>query len=221
MTKTTSFKLSTLAAAFAAAVTTSAALLAPVSQAHAAGNPDQGVRCPAGFEGQLSGNAFKCVKTVTVNLSGIPANQCQADAPFDNFQKQNGFRDLCVHRDSNIPSNVDPTAFDNGQVVIRIPVGAALPKNLAGRTPLRTINGERVFRLNENADFIFYDRSKTLNAKAAITLAAQERANEIALGVQRDEVNARLLQVSTTQVDASGSLDKIEGRISVTTFAKP
>jgi hypothetical protein len=189
------------------------------SVSFAAGDPDSGVRCPAGYDAQFSGGALKCVKPVTLDLTNTAGLECTHDAPFDNFQKMSrGQRDICVHRDSNIPGNANLADFENGQVVISIPVGAALPRNLAGRQPLRVVNGLRFFSINENADFLFYDKSKTVAAIAATKAKAVEIVNQRQLG---DEVKSKVTLISTTQPDASGSLDKVEGKVSLSAFARP
>jgi hypothetical protein len=189
---------------------------------YAAASPDVGVSCPVGFTGQLSGGSFRCTKQVTIDLTNESGRECLVDAPFDNFQKMtNNQRDICVHRDSNIPSNANLAEFENGQVLIAIPVTAQLPRNLAGRQPVKVVNGLRFFRINENADFIFYDRSKTIDQLARAKTKAIEVVTERQLGVPGTDVHATVGQIATTQPDFSGSLDKIEGRVNVTTFARP
>jgi hypothetical protein len=210
-------KLTALASALVALGT-----LGSPSISVAAGNPDNGVRCPAGFEGQFAGGALKCVKPVTLDLTNTSGRECTQDAPFDNFQKMSqGQRDICVHRDSNIPGNANLAEFENGQVLIVIPVNAVLPRNLLGRQPVKVVNGLRFFRVNENADFIFYDRSKTISSLAAGKAKAVEVATQRQLNVPSEEVNSRVASITTSQADFSGSLDKIEGKVNLTTFARP
>jgi hypothetical protein len=210
-------KLTALASALFALGT-----VASPSTSVAAGNPDNGVHCPAGFDAQFAGGALKCVKPVTLDLTNTSGRECTQDAPFDNFQKMSqGQRDICVHRDSNIPGNANLAEFENGQVLIVIPVNAVLPRNLLGRQPVKVVNGLRFFRVNENADFIFYDRSKTISSLAAGKAKAVEVATQRQLNVPSEEVNSRVASITTSQADFSGSLDKIEGKVNLTTFARP
>jgi hypothetical protein len=209
-------KLTALASALFALGT-----VATPSSSVAAG-PADGVRCPAGFEAQFANGALKCVKPVTINLTNEGGRECLQDAPFDNFQKMSGGqRDICVHRDSNIPGNANLAEFENGQVLIVIPVGAVLPRNLVGRQPLRVVNGQRFFRVNENADFLFYDRSKSVGHLATIKRVVAEKVAERTLNVPSADVASKLISITTTQPDFSGSLDKVEGKVDVLTFARP
>ncbi|MDB5927013.1 MAG: hypothetical protein JWN13_5949 [Betaproteobacteria bacterium] len=212
-------KLTALASALFALGT-----VASPSTSVAAGNPDNGVHCPAGFDAQFAGGALKCVKSVAFDLSNKePSLQCTLDAPFENFQRMaRSQRDICLHHDSSIGTTDSLADASNGQVLISIPVGALLPRNLVGRQPTKVVNGQRFFTINENADYIFYDQSKTVSARAASKAKAIEIANERTLGVPGDEVNSRVVSITTTQTDANGtSLDTIEGKVNVTTFARP
>jgi hypothetical protein len=205
-------KLTALASALVALGT-----LGSPSISVAADNPDNGVHCPAGFGAQFANGVLKCVKPITIDLTNTAGIECRQDAPFDNFQRMSqGQRDICVHRDSNIPGNANLAEFENGQVLIAIPVNAVLPRNLLGRQPVRVVNGQRFFRVNENADFIFYDRSNTITyiAKAKAKIA------EILDQKQVGEVSSHVDSITSTP-DFSGSLDKVVGNATLRAFARP
>jgi tRNA G26 N,N-dimethylase Trm1 len=89
---------------------------------------------------------------------------------------------------------------------------------LAGR-PVKTIGSFQVVEINPNADFIFYDQSKTLQRDVSIASAKALLKERTSLNVAQGELELGGATVRTTP-DANGSLDKIEATVSVFAFAQ-
>lgn len=185
----------------------------------AVASPNDGVRCPAGYESRFAGGALSCVKRVIDDVSNTSGRECTQDAPFSNFQRMAlGQRDICVSQDIVIGSSDNLADFENGKVVIRIPVGRALPPRLQGR-PVRTVGNFQLVQINPNADFIFYDQSKTLANKVAVAKAKATIVERRTLQVDADGVEIGNATVRSTP-DATGSLDRVEATIEVFAFPR-
>ena len=190
--------------------------------AHAASaSPDDGVRCASGFDPKFANGALVCVKHVVRNIDNATRQDCPADSPFSKFERMALHqRDICHNPAINIPSDSNLSNFENGQLVITIPRTVQLTGILVGRTPAKiNPDGSRVFRLNENADFIFFDRSKTANNAAKLLAKTVEVATERGLNVAADQVEAKVASIKS-DIDALGSLDRVNVNVDVFAFAK-
>jgi len=199
--------------------TTLFALGGAVAPSVASANPNDGVRCPSGYDARFANGALSCSKIVVDDISNTTGKECSLDAPFTNFQRMAlGQRDICLSPDVTIASNGNLADLENGRVVIRIPVGRPLPPRLAGR-PVKTIGSFQVVEINPNGDFIFYDQSKTLAKDVSIAGAKailKERARTQLPGAELELGGS---SVRTTP-DQTGSLDKIEASVTVFAFAQ-
>jgi len=185
----------------------------------AAASPNDGVRCPAGYEGRFANGALTCTKLVVDDISNTAGKECTLDQPFVNFQRMAlGQRDICLSPDVTIASNGSLADLENGRVVVRIPVGRALPPRLAGR-PVKTIGGFQIVEINPNADFIFYDQSKTMQKDVSIAGAKAIIRERTSTHLAGSELELGGTSVRTTP-DANGSLDKVEATVTVFAFAQ-
>lgn len=185
----------------------------------ASASPNDGVRCPAGYESRFAGGALSCVKRVIDDVSNTAGGECTRDTPFSNFQRMAlGQRDICVSSDIVIGSADNLADFENGRVVIKVPVGRPLPPRLQGR-PVRIVGNFQLVQINPNADFIFYDQSKTLEQKVAVAKAKATIVERRALNAQSDEIELGNTTVRSTP-DATGSLDRVEATIEVFALAR-
>jgi hypothetical protein len=209
-------KIATLPASVLAAVLTLGTAAVPTA---AVASPNDGVKCPAGYQGSFANGALTCLKRVVDDISNTTGKECSLDAPFTNFQRMAlGQKDICLSQDVTIASNGNLADLENGRVVIRIPAGRPIPARLAGR-PVKTIGSFQVVEINPNADFIFYDQSKTLQREVAVASAKALIKERTSLNVAQGELELGGATVRTTQ-DANGSLDKIEATVSVFAFAQ-
>jgi len=187
----------------------------------AAASPNDGVKCPAGYEGRFANGALTCTKRIVDDISNLAGKECTLDAPaFGNFQRMGlGQRDICVSPDVTIGSDSNLANFENGRVVLRFPVGRALPPRLAGR-PVKTVGGFQLVEINPNADFIFYDQSKTLQKEVTVAGAKAIIRERNATQLAGSELELGGSTVRTTPDVNGGTLDKIEATITVFAFAQ-
>jgi hypothetical protein len=185
----------------------------------AAASPNDGVKCPSGYDSKFAGGALTCTKHIVADVSNTSGQQCDRDAPFTNFQRMGlGQRDICLNQDVNIPSNSSLEGLANGRVVIKLPIGVKLGGRLGSR-PVQTIGNTQIVEINPNADFIFYDQSKTLQRDVAIANAKALSKERTVLSASQNEVELGGSTVKTTP-DQNGTLDKIEANISLFAFAQ-
>jgi hypothetical protein len=186
----------------------------------AAASPNDGVKCPTGYDSKFAGGALTCSKHVVADISNTAGKQCDRDAPFLNFQRMGlGQRDVCLNQDVNIPTNASLSSLTNGKIQIIVPVGTnfTLPSRF-GKVPA-PINGRVIVEINPNADFIFYDQSKTLQREVALATAKALSKERTLLVASQNEVESGGTTVKTTP-DQNGTLDKIEATTTLFAFAQ-
>lgn len=195
---------------------------APVALA----SPDDGAKCIAGFAPEFNGTALKCVKKVTDQIDESRKN-CNLDGPFGTFRAMAlGQRDICINSQLgvDIGSGDDLGDFANGGggLVLRLKPGAKVPASLSKRTGVPGLNGALQFSLNENADFIFYDRSKSAKAESdrllALAVAKAKLSARVASNGATTDADGRITSLSSDPHVGGTSRDRVEVKIDVFTF---
>lgn len=214
-------KFAFVKSAVAAAILGGALLVSHGASANTNASPDDGVSCPANYSASFDGVKLKCVKRVQAQIDNTTRTQCPEDTAFSVFQRMSGNKDICRNAAVDIPSDSDLSHFENGQLVITIPKGRVVPNPLLGRPFTINPAGARIVRLNPNADFIFFESSKTAQKAAAKATAIEEAKAKTQLASAGNTAEAKLTSIASVVDGLGGSLDKVNVNVDVFAFAQP